>query len=513
MILSRIDANREDLQNKDQSEKEAHLAGAQRLRDEFEALRASGAFTTESNEDLDTIDWDFWTLVVADFPNMARTHPSELTIAVQNGLPPSLRGTIWQLMASSKSLILEEVYSSLLTEVSPHEKSIKRDLSRTSFAKSVDQTALFNVIKAYTLWDPEVGYIQGMAFIVVPIVMAMKEEEAFGMLVNLMKTYAVRELFLPDMPGLHVKLYQFDRILEDALPKVHMHLARKGVRSSMYASQWFLTLFAYKFPLPIVLRIFDVVVAEGLEAILRFGVALMKKNEEMITQLEFDSLLLFLKNKLFDVYVDSDTSPLNKAAALFKTGETAYCVNELVADAYAVKIIPNNLKRYENEYIELHRAEKEREEELEALRNTNGQLTLQIKRLESSLAALNSEHIEVANEMVQGKVEIEQLKDANADLLAENEELKKTNAEMQEKVENMPAEIEAQMEAKVKEEMDSLMQRNLEVMNLNQSLEEQMATLEKDLADTKVKFASINQSHEALNRKWLDIKKVLGNEA
>ncbi|KAK9373211.1 rab-GTPase-TBC domain-containing protein [Lipomyces chichibuensis] len=518
LLLSRVDANREDLQSKEQSEKEAHFAGTQKLQEEFEKLRQSKSYSgAESDDDLAAVDWEFWTSIVADYSNMARAHPSELTRAVQNGLPPPLRGTIWQLMASSKSLLLEDIYSSLLTESSPHEKGIQRDISRTSFAKAANQDSLFNVIKAYSLWDPDVGYIQGMAFIAVPLILNMKEEEAFCLLVDLMKIYTLRDLFLPDMPGLHVKLYQFDRIIEDTLPAVHVHLARQGVLSSMYASQWFLTFFAYKFPLPIVLRIFDIVVAEGLEAILRFGVALLRRNVDAIVDLEFDALVNFLKNGLFDVYIDSESSVkhYHKTPSIFKgsssnqSQETTYRVNELVADAYAVKILPAALKKYEAEYNELHKAEVERTEVIENLRTLNGQLTLQIKRLENTLATLNREHIEVANEMVQGKVEIEKLRDENTDLKTENEDLKAKNLELQERIETVPAELEAQMEAKVKEEMDSLMARNLEVMNLNQTLEDQMAALETELVDAKVQYASINEMHESLNRRWNDIRKVL----
>ena len=51
-----------------------------------------------------------------------------------------------------------------------------------------------------------------------------------------------------------------------------------------------------------VMRIFDVVIAEGLEAILRFGVAVMKKNAETVLELEFEKCMEFLQTGLFDVY-------------------------------------------------------------------------------------------------------------------------------------------------------------------------------------------------------------------
>jgi hypothetical protein len=65
----------------------------------------------------------------------------------------------------------------------------------------------------------------------------MPDEEAFCVLVRLMKSYDLRSHFIPDMPGLQLRLFQFDRLLEEHLPAVFMHLLRQGVKSSMYASQ------------------------------------------------------------------------------------------------------------------------------------------------------------------------------------------------------------------------------------------------------------------------------------
>jgi ecotropic viral integration site 5 protein len=140
----------------------------------------------------------------------------------------------------------------------------------------------------------------------------MPEAEAFCLLVRLMKGYRLRQLFLPEMPGSHLHLYQYDRLIEEHLPAVHVHLARQGVRSNMYASQWFLTLFAYKFPMNLVVRILDIVIAEGLESILRFGVAVMKKNAETLLELEFEKCLDFLQTGLFDIY---------------KVSKLAFCAN------------------------------------------------------------------------------------------------------------------------------------------------------------------------------------------
>lgn len=48
--------------------------------------------------------------------------------------------------------------------------------------------------------------------------------------------------------------------------------------------------------------VFDLVFAEGVEAIFRFSVAILKRNEKVIMELEFEHLLEFLKNGLFLAY-------------------------------------------------------------------------------------------------------------------------------------------------------------------------------------------------------------------
>lgn len=388
-VLRRINATNEQRQGEEA--KEDFKSGIRELQQNFAEM-------TRESERYASIDWEFWTQVVQDYELVARTQSAHLRKAIQNGFPAELRGILWQLIASSKSAALEHLYSSLATETSPHENAIEKDLDRTSMAKQVDRESLSRLLKTYSLFDPEVGYTQGMAFLAVPLLFDLSEYEAFCLFVQLMKGYDFRSLFLPEMPGLHLKLYQFERLIEDRLETVHTHLKRQGVLPSMYASQWFLTLFAYKFPLSLVERVFDIVVAEGYEAVLRFGFALIVKSADRILQLEFDDLLPFLKDSIFDCYVETP--------------------NDLVRDASLVELTPSVLAKYELEHQELNRFERERNEQMDALRSSNSRFTLQVRQLEISLAELNLEHVEIANKMVESGLE-------NARLAFENEELQR----------------------------------------------------------------------------------------
>jgi hypothetical protein len=165
--------------------------GGDRLREGFDRVRneMEGAARDirreiaagEEQPDLEGVDWSFWGAVVQDYEGVAREHPKELSKAIQHGIPTVIRGPIWQLMSSSKSAELEETYKALLKLTSPHEKAIQKDISRTfpnhKFFKhtGAGQDGLFMVVKAYSLYDREVGYTQGLAFIVATLLLNVSD--------------------------------------------------------------------------------------------------------------------------------------------------------------------------------------------------------------------------------------------------------------------------------------------------------------------------------------------------
>ncbi|KAG9221113.1 hypothetical protein CCMSSC00406_0005448 [Pleurotus cornucopiae] len=362
-----------------------------RFHEEFAKLQVD-----QEKADGAVIDWDFWGAVISDYQDFAAKQPEQLARAIEKGIPGTLRGMMWQLMAASKDPELENTYLKLLKETSTHEKAIIRDLGRTfphheffHDGQGIGQENLFNVLKAYSLYDPQVGYCQGLPFVVAILLLNMPDEEAFSLLVRLMYSYQLRGHFLPEMPGLQLRLFQFDRLIEELLPVLHLHFLRQGIKSSMFCSQWFLTLFSYRFPQEIVFRIYDSCLANGIEAIFGFSIILLAKNEEALLSLKFDELLAFLNTRLFDVYkIDPTSEETEGSAALYK-------VDEFIQDAFALRITPFMLDSYRHEYEEVVRRTNAHAIEIDNLRNSNRLLSAQVKSLESSLAQINTEHVEL----------------------------------------------------------------------------------------------------------------------
>lgn len=472
LLAARHSGTSATFQNKDAAQKLAIVTGAESIRKTFADIRSTIGLMAPDEE----IDWQFWGRVVDDYDGMVAAEPAELEAALAGGIPREFRGIVWQLVARSKSLQLEELYMHLKGEASAHERAIKRDLLRTSFFTNVDAASkadeLFNVIKAYSIFDPDVGYTQGMAFIAVPLVMNMTEAEAFCMLVALMKEYGLRELYCPEMQGLHLLLHQYDRILEKNDPDLYNHMVRQGVRLLMYALQWFLTFFAYKFPLDAVLRIFDMVVTQGREAVLQLGVNLMLRNRAHLVGLQFDALVEFLKENLFDVYVEEQFHADRRMLILKRPKPSQfYRLDAFVRDAMEVHIQPSDLARYTRQFELMCERDEARVAEIEALRVKNGALRHEIKVLEQDFNGLNRDHLAVVQQLVDSKVLLPEL---HGDI----EELEESIHSLQDKI--------AELEQKV------------DGHELSEDTDKRIQDLLQENAREAERFAALEEKHQAL---------------
>lgn len=119
-----------------------------------------------------------------------------------------------------------------------------------------------------------------------------------------MENYDLRNCFLPDLSGLHVRIHQFRELLKQHLPSLAAHLQKLQIEPQ-YVSQWFLSFFAVTCPLRMLFRIYDVIFAEGAsETIMRVALSLMQKNEQKILACsEFEDIMqLLLSRGLWDCY-------------------------------------------------------------------------------------------------------------------------------------------------------------------------------------------------------------------
>lgn len=263
-------------------------------------------------------DLRFWSAAMLSFNDCAMRIPHYSCEMVRQGIPPALRGDVWKSMAFTSGgdcgediASLKYLYDSLANEWTPYVKIIGRDLHRTfpeieMFREQEGQGQIMmgKVLRAYSAYDMQVGYCQGLTFLVGPLLLHMADSDAFCVLVKLLENYDLRSMFAADMAGLHLKMFQFESLLAAQLPEIDAHLRSLNI-NTIYASQWFMSLFAVTCPLPMLVRIYDTMFLEGVtETLMRTAMAILKRNKYNILNMteEEDVLQHLLGRRLWDVY-------------------------------------------------------------------------------------------------------------------------------------------------------------------------------------------------------------------
>ncbi|CAH8536441.1 unnamed protein product [Dicrocoelium dendriticum] len=194
------------------------------------------------------------------------------------------------------------------------ESQIIKDLHRTGcvqFGSQEDKAALERVLLAYARWNKRVGYCQGFNVIAAGIldVMNRDEKEAFKIMVYLIDYVLPESYFAQNLQALSVDIAVFRHLLELRLPNLAVHLDRLQGKTSapkakfasdtpptrdstgspagqpqgpyepplmnVYIIQWFLTLFATCLAPDAVLRVWDSILLEGSEVLLRTAIVIM----------------------------------------------------------------------------------------------------------------------------------------------------------------------------------------------------------------------------------------------
>ncbi|CAH0712833.1 unnamed protein product, partial [Brenthis ino] len=259
-------------------------------------------------------------LLTGDRSRRARVDAHMLTQAVRQGVPRMSRGAVWYFLAEQACLRIpppdmkqfpeyNTPYRTLLAGLTKHQHAILIDLGRTFpkhsyFASALGpgQLALYNILKAYSLLDPDVGYCQGLSFVAGVLLLHMEEAEAFSLLRHLMFRRGLRKQYLPDMSALQIQLYQLSRLLRDHEPELHSKLESLDISPALYAAPWMLTLFTSQFPLGFVVRVFDLIFLESFDIVFSVSLSLLSIHKDGLMLCEScEEAAEYLKHKLLGV--------------------------------------------------------------------------------------------------------------------------------------------------------------------------------------------------------------------
>lgn len=259
---------------------------------------------------------ELWNKMIADYPIYSTTKYQKLKERTRKGVPDSLRSCIWPKFAEISNYYQEGLYQKYLNEKQQDNDSeivLLKDLDRTfpnilHFKEKygLGQRSLYRVLSSYSKMNKSTGYVQGMGFIAAMLLTYMNEETVFFVLHSLMKKYNMEGFYLTGFPELRKTFYIMMSLIRKFLPKVFNKLVEGEVMTSMYASEWFITLFSRELHFDILSRIFDSFLLEGFKIIYRISIALFKlKEKEILNSFEgLIDIMPIIKNIFLGIDVD-----------------------------------------------------------------------------------------------------------------------------------------------------------------------------------------------------------------
>ncbi|XP_061876065.1 USP6 N-terminal-like protein [Colius striatus] len=240
---------------------------------------------------------------------------------IYKGIPLQFRGQVWSLLLDVPKMKeeMKDFYNKLKCQArgsSPDIRQIDLDVNRTyrdhimfRDRYGVKQQSLFHVLAAYSIYNTEVGYCQGMSQITALLLMYMNEEDAFWALVKLLSgpKHAMHGFFIPGFPKLLRFQEHHDKILKKFLSKLKQHLDSQDMSTSFYTTKWFFQCFLDRTPFTLSLRIWDIYILEGERILTAMSYTILKLHRKHLMKLQMEELVEFLQESLAkDFFYEDD---------------------------------------------------------------------------------------------------------------------------------------------------------------------------------------------------------------
>ncbi|KAL9893572.1 uncharacterized protein ACN2A1_008627 isoform 2-T2 [Glossina fuscipes fuscipes] len=235
-------------------------------------------------------------------------HAMKLVARLPGGIPPEFRRKLWLSLAEkymkSKSIDWAKEEEKCFCEKWREDDEelgvqIVKDLHRTGStlctgpAGDTNQAKLKRILLGYARYNPEVGYCQGFNMLGALILQVMdkKESESIKVMVYLVEGILPPGYFCGSMGGLQADMAVFRELMQTKLPRLAKHLqklqgpienAYEPPLTNVFTMQWFLTMFCTCLPMTCVLRVWDLVLIEGSDILLRTALVLWSLLEERV---------------------------------------------------------------------------------------------------------------------------------------------------------------------------------------------------------------------------------------
>ena len=184
-----------------------------------------------------------------------------------------------------------------------YDKEISKDLLRTLPNDSTFQRGssryqkLFNILKAYSNYNNEIGYAQGMNFIVAKLIKFFDDEkESFIYLDSIFnKLNMVEVLGIKNNLEKKMKIIHF--LLKTLCTDILFFLEKKKINHEIFTAQWYITLFSKNFKYDnILMVIWNFAIIFGWKFIFLFSISVIVSFKDKYINLDLYDFTQYMKN-------------------------------------------------------------------------------------------------------------------------------------------------------------------------------------------------------------------------
>ncbi|CAE1311254.1 TBC1D2B [Acanthosepion pharaonis] len=184
-----------------------------------------------------------------------------LKVLCRKGIPDQFRKKIWCFLINKRveDLMMEKgshYFSNLINiqadcnSAAKYRRQIFVDLLRTmpnnvkfSTAGSKGIMDLRDVLLAYCVHNPTIGYCQGMNFFAAMCLLFLNTEDTFWALVAITECYFPEHYFDYNLIGAQADQALLKDVLKETLPKLSAHLENNDIELSTITLTWFMSIF------------------------------------------------------------------------------------------------------------------------------------------------------------------------------------------------------------------------------------------------------------------------------
>lgn len=132
---------------------------------------------------------------------------------------------------------------------------------------------LRRILEAFTMYRPDIGYVQGMSYVAATLLLYMDNEyQSFVTFCNMMTKYPIMPFYSFNDVLVRKILQIYKQIFAYNLPELCEHFELENILPKQYLFEWFMTLFTRAFDLKLVTRIWDLYFLDGIYVLFRTAI-------------------------------------------------------------------------------------------------------------------------------------------------------------------------------------------------------------------------------------------------